>query len=80
MSVEDIKRGMLYTPPLSAYFVLIVAFLVIAILPFDIRMFTTLLLPAWLNDLVVFVDIDCLILSPPFTVMNQSYDPGGYMR
>jgi hypothetical protein len=59
------KRGAVYTP-LSAYFFLIVAFLVIAVLPFDIRTFTTLLLPAWLNDLVAFVDIDRLILSPPF--------------
>lgn len=59
------KRDAGYTP-LVAYFVLIVAFLVIAVLPFDIRTFTTLLLPAWLTDLVAFVDIDRLILSPPF--------------
>ncbi len=66
MPMEDIKRGMLCTPLDPAYFVLIVAFLVTAVLPFDTRTFTTLLLPVWLNGLVAFADTDRLILSPPF--------------
>lgn len=45
MPVEDIERGMLCTPLDPAYFVFIAAFLAIAVLPFDTRTFTTLLLP-----------------------------------
>ena len=61
-----------------AYLFFSTALWVIAVLPFEIRTFTTLIHPAWLTDLEAFTDTR-LILSPPFAGMKQSYGQGGDM-